>query len=171
VRADATAERIRQLLDALGERARPGARAYLAGGASAVLYGWRDSTRDVDMTLEGDVDSVLRAIAELKDRLDINVELAGPQDFLPAPPDWRERSVSIGRFGELSVFHTDFALQALAKLQRGFDQDLQDVHEMIARTLTSGQQIRATFAAIEDQLYRTPTVDRNRLSAAVLAVR
>lgn len=170
MRADATAERIRRLLEALGQRARPGARAYLAGGASAVLCGWRDSTRDVDLTLEGDVDSVLRAIAELKDQLDINVELAGPQDFLPAPPDWRERSVSVGNFGELSVFHTDFALQALAKLQRGFDQDLQDVRAMIGRGLTSGEQIRATFAAIEDQLYRTPTVDPNRLRAAALAL-
>lgn len=170
MRADASAERIRQLLAALGQRARPGARAYLAGGASAVLCGWRSSTRDVDMTLEGDVDSVLRAIAELKDQLDINVELAGPQDFLPAPPDWREHSVSIGNFGELSVFHTDFALQALAKLQRGFDQDLEDVREMTARGLTSAQQLRATFAAIEDQLYRAPTVDRERLRAAVMAV-
>lgn len=135
-----------------------------------MLCGWRDSTRDVDLTLEGEVDSVLRAIAELKDQLDINVELAGPQDFLPAPPDWRERSPSVGNFGELSVFHTDFGLQALAKLQRGFDQDLQDVRAMIARGLTSPQQIQATFAAIEDQLYRTPIVDRTRLRAAVLAI-
>ena len=170
MRADATAERIRRLLEALGQRARPGARAYLAGGASAVLYGWRDSTRDVDLTLEGDIDSVLRAIAELKDQLDINVELAGPQDFLPPPPNWRQRSVSIGKFGELSVFHTDFALQALSKLQRGFDQDLQDVREMTARGLTSGEEIRATLAAIEDELYRTPTVDRDRLRAAVLTL-
>ena len=135
-----------------------------------MLCGWRDSTRDVDLTLEGEVDSVLRAISELKDELDINVELAGPQDFLPAPPDWRERSVSIGNFGELSVFHTDFALQALAKLQRGFDQDLEDVREMIARGLTSGKQVQTTFVAIEDQLYRAPVVDPNRLRAAVLAI-
>ncbi len=167
MRADATAERIRALLTALGDRARPGTRAYLAGGASAVLYGWRDSTRDIDMTLEGNVDAALRAIAELKEQLDINVELAGPQDFLPAPPDWRKRSVSIGQFGQLSVFHTDFTLQALAKLQRGFDQDLEDVRQMTARGLTSGSALRAAFHTIEDQLYRTPVVDRDRLLAAV----
>jgi hypothetical protein len=171
MRADATAERIRSLLAALGRHARPGARAFLAGGASAVLCGWRESTRDVDLTLDGDTDGVLRALSALKNDLDLNVELAGPQDFLPAPPDWRERGVSIGRFGELTVFHTPFALQALAKLQRGFDQDLEDVRQMLLRRLTSGEELRALFDSIEDQLYRTPTVDRARLAAAVARVR
>jgi hypothetical protein len=30
----------------------------------------------------------LRAIAILKDQLDVNVELASPLDFLPVPPGW-----------------------------------------------------------------------------------
>ncbi|MGH2871958.1 MAG: DUF6036 family nucleotidyltransferase [Solirubrobacteraceae bacterium] len=170
MRADATAPRVCALLDALGARAAPGSRAFLAGGASAVLCGWRESTRDVDITLDGDVEPVLRAIAELKDELDINVELAGPQDFLPAPPDWRERSPSVGLFGSLAVHHTDFTLQALAKLQRGFDQDLDDVAQMTARGLTDGERLRALLDEIESELYRTPAVDRRRLRAAVDAI-
>jgi len=166
MRADATAERIRGLLVELGRRAAPGTSLYLAGGACAVLVGWRDSTHDIDLTLEGDADPVLRAIAELKDRLDINVELAGPQDFLPVP-DWRQRSVSVGQYGNLAVYHTDFTLQALAKLERGFDQDLADVHAMTDRGLTSGPELRALLDRIEPDLYRTPTVDADRLRAAV----
>ncbi|MGA2928317.1 MAG: DUF6036 family nucleotidyltransferase [Solirubrobacteraceae bacterium] len=169
MRADATAERIQGLLVELGRRAAPGTTVYLAGGASAVLVGWRDSTHDIDVTIDGDADAVLRAIAELKDRLDINVELAGPQDFLPVP-DWRQHSVSIGQYGALAVYHTDFTLQALAKLQRGFDQDLADVRAMIGRGLTSGPRLRALLDRIEPDLYRTPTVDANRLRAAVYAI-
>ncbi len=166
MRADATADRIRTLLVELGRRAAPGTSLYLAGGASAVLVGWRESTHDIDLTIDGDTDPVLRAIAELKDRLDINVELAGPQDFLPVP-DWRQGSVSVGKFGNLAVYHTGFTLQALAKLQRGFDQDLSDVHAMTDRGLTSGRQVRALLDRIEPDLYRTPTVDADRLRAAV----
>jgi len=169
MRADATAERIRGLLVELGRRAAPGTSLYLAGGASAVLVGWRDSTHDIDVTIDGDADPVLRAISELKDRLDINVELAGPQDFLPVA-DWRQRSTSVGQYGNLAVYHTDFTLQALAKLQRGFDQDLADVHAMTARGLTSGRELRILLHRIEPDLYRAPTVDADRLRAAVARI-
>ena len=82
MRAEATAERTLTLLTELG-RATSGARLYLTGGASAVLVGWRERTVDVDIRLDGDEDRLLRAISTLKDRLDINIELAGPLDFLP----------------------------------------------------------------------------------------
>ena len=144
MRAEATAERTLALLPELG-RATSGARLYLTGGASAVLIGWRERTVDVDIRLDGDEDRLLRAISALKDRLDINIELAGPLDFLPEPEGWRERSPSVGRFGRLEVFHTDFALQALSKIERGFPQDLDDVRAMLDRGLTDAHAIRRTF--------------------------
>ena len=42
----------------------------------------------------------------------------------------------MGRFGGLEVFHTDFALQALSKIERGSPQDLDDVRAMLDRGLT-----------------------------------
>lgn len=167
MRADATAERVRGLLDALGARAKRGDRLYLTGGASAVLIGWRNSTHDVDVRIEGGEDELLRAISELKDTLDVNVELASPLDFLPEPQNWRERSPHAGRFGSLDVHHVDFGLQALAKLQRGFDADLLDVSQMLAHRLTSTQEIDDTFAAVRDRLHRFPSVDPGRLASAV----
>jgi hypothetical protein len=167
MRPDANAERIHGLLDALGRRASPGDRLYVAGGASAVLVGWRGATRDVDLRLEGDEDGLLRAIAELKDRLDINVELASPVDFLPAPANWQERAVYVGRFGSLDVLHMPFALQALAKLQRGFEQDLADVSAMLSRGLTNKAEISAALAEAAPELYRFPSVNARRLAAAV----
>src|SRR2546422_10047243 len=80
------ADRLRRLMRALGKEARSEARVYLTGGASAVLLGWRGSTIDVDLKIEPEQDEVLRAIPELKDRLEVNVELASPGDFLPELP-------------------------------------------------------------------------------------
>ena len=67
-------ERIGDFLRQLGRHAGAGDRVYLTGGATAVLVGWRESTRDVDVRLEGDEDRLLRAIAVLKDRLDVNAK-------------------------------------------------------------------------------------------------
>jgi hypothetical protein len=168
MRADADRERIERLLRALGQRGRRGDRLYLSGGTSAVLLGWRTFTQDVDLRIEADDDTpLLRAIAELKERLDVNVELASPLDFLPAPSGWQQRSVYVGRYGAVDVYHVDLALQALAKLERGLQRDLGDVDAMLARGLTSVTAIAETFAAIAPELYRFPAVDADELRAMV----
>jgi hypothetical protein len=56
---------------------------YLTGGATAVLAGWRDSTVDIDVRFEPDSDAALSRIQDLKEELEVNVELASPLDFLP----------------------------------------------------------------------------------------
>jgi len=159
VRERADAERIRRLMQALGRAAARDGDCYLAGGATAVLVGWRSTTIDVDLRLEPEQDEVLRAIPRLKEELTINVELASPADFMPLPRAWRERSPLVEREGRLSFRHFDFYSQTLAKLQRGHAQDLEDVREMLARGLVESRQLRACFAEIEPELYRFPAVD------------
>ncbi|MCZ7683003.1 MAG: hypothetical protein M5U28_31025 [Sandaracinaceae bacterium] len=63
------------------------------GGATAITYGWRELTIDIDLRLDPEPPGAFEAIARLKDELDVNVELASPMDFLPEVPGWRERSV------------------------------------------------------------------------------
>jgi hypothetical protein len=170
MRADADRQRITRLLTELGRRGSVGDRIYVAGGTSAVTIGWREFTQDVDLRIEAENDEpLLRAIADLKDRLDVNVELASPLDFLPAPPGWQERSIFKGRYGSVDVYHVDFALQALAKLERGLDRDLRDVEAMLERGLTTRDAVRETFTLIESQLYRFPAIDAEELAAVVLA--
>ena len=132
---------------------------YLAGGATAVLLGWRATTIDVDLRLEPEQDDVLRALPRLKEELSINVELASPADFIPLPRSWRERSPLVEREGRLSFRHFDLYSQALAKLERGHARDLEDVREMLARGLVESGRLRACFAEIEPELYRFPAVD------------
>jgi hypothetical protein len=168
MRADSNAESVERLLRALGARGHAGDRVYLAGGASAVTIGWRAYTKDVDMRLESDApDSLLHAISTLKNELDVNIELAGPVDFLPEPKGWRDRSPYIGRYGTVDVFHTDFTLQALAKLERGLDRDLIDIDAMLERDLTTVDHIRELFLELEPQLFRFPAVDAGTLADRV----
>lgn len=156
MRQHADRTRIERLLEALGRRLDSPHVLYLAGGASAVLYGWRASTIDVDLHPEPDSDELLRAIADLKDKLDINIELASPLQFLPELRGWREQSPAVSYHGPLGVRHLDFRLQALAKLERGFAQDLDDVTAMLDRQLVRADQLRAGFDEMRPNLYRFP---------------
>ena len=162
----ATAESVRALVRELGRAASAPTRLYLVGGATAVIEGWRATTIDVDVRIEPD-DDLLRALPAIKERLDINVELASPADFLPELPGWRERSPFVMREGQVEVFHFDLYSQVLAKLERGFAQDLADVDAMLASGAVDPSRLLELFAAIEDQLYRFPAVEPGELRRAV----
>ncbi len=159
MRPRADAERIIAFGRALGRVAREPARMYLTGGATAVLEGWRTSTVDIDIKLEPDLDELLREVPRLKERLGINVELASPADFIPELPAWRERSPFIRREGRLDLHHFDPYSQALSKLERAFELDLEDVREMIARGLVEPSLALELFERIEPELWRFPAID------------
>jgi uncharacterized nucleotidyltransferase DUF6036 len=155
----ADAERIRRFMQALGAAATRDGICYLVGGGTAVLLGWRPTTIDVDIELDPEQDEVLRALPSIKNELRINVELASPRDFIPLPEGWQERSPSVGRDGRLTFKHFDLYSQALAKLERGHAQDLEDVRLMLERGLVAVDELRAAFDEIEPQLYRFPAIE------------
>jgi len=159
VREPADAERIRRFMRALGAAADQEADVYFTGGATAVLFGWRSTTIDVDIKLEPELDSLLRAIPEIKDELRINVELASPADFIPVPDGWKERSISIGREAKVSFHHFDPVAQALAKLERAHELDRVDVRALVEAGLVEPAQLLEVFAQIEPELYRFPAID------------
>ncbi len=163
----ADAERIRRVMQALGRAADAETRVYFAGGATAVLMGWRSATVDVDLRLVPERDALFRAIARLKDELQVNIELASPLDFIPVPPGWEDRSPFIAREGRVAFHHFDLVAQALAKVERGHAQDLADVQEMLARGLVTAQAAREAFEAIAPNLYRYPAIDAATFRRAV----
>jgi hypothetical protein len=167
VREPADAERVERLARELGRTVPPGTRMYLTGGATAVLEGWRPSTVDVDVRFEPDSEEALREIAKLKERLQVNIELASPLDFLPPLAEWRERSRFRFRAGNLEVFDFDAYSQALSKLERGFDLDLRDVAEMVRAGLVQPPKLLQLFDGIEPELFKFPTVDPGRLRRVV----
>ena len=159
------AAKVRLLMRQLGEQATSPGRIYLVGGTSAVLVGWRETTVDVDLKLDPEPGGVFEAIARAKDELDMNIELAAPDDFIPALPEWRERSPFVVRHGVVDFHHYDFYGQALAKIERDHEQDLQDVAAMRRRGLIDARRLAAFFNAIEGDLLRFPEVDASAFAA------
>jgi hypothetical protein len=164
-------DRIRATARGLGRVVRGPVRMYLTGGSSAVVEGWRSSTVDVDLRFEPEDDRLLRELPALKESLGVSIELASPPDFIPELPGWRERSPFLFREGGVDVHHFDFHSQALAKIERGFDQDLDDVREMISRGLVTSERLREYYEAIELELFRYPAIDpvlfRRKVEAAL----
>jgi hypothetical protein len=167
LRNAADAERIRRLARELGRSVSPGTRMYLTGGATAVLEGWRQSTVDIDVRFEPDSDLALQRIAALKEELSVNVELASPLDFLPPLAGWRDRCRFRFRDGNLEVFDFDPYSQALSKLERGFELDLDDVRAMLESGLVDPVRLQELFEGIEPDLYRFPAVEPGGLRLAV----
>lgn len=163
--ADAT--RIERFMRELGRVVDVEGRVYLTGGATAVLNGWRESTIDVDIKLIPDRDEILRAIPRLKEELSLNIELASPSDFIPVPNGWEERSPLIRTEGRLSFHHFDPVAQALSKAERGHEQDIHDVREMVESGLVNPAEAMAQFEAIESELYRFPAIDPASFRKAV----
>jgi hypothetical protein len=159
MRAPADAAKVRRLLAEISRRARGPGSVYLTGGATAALLGWRAHTVDVDLKLDPEPPGVFEAIAALKDELDVNVELAAPDDFIPPLPDWRERSLPIDAPGPVRFFHYDLRGQALAKIERGHGRDLADVREMLRAGFVTAEELERAFATIEPGLLRYPAVD------------
>ena len=151
--------RVREFIRSLGAEAKEEARLYFTGGATAVLCGWRSSTVDLDIRIVPESDALLRAIPDLKERLSLNVELASPEDFIPALPGWQDRSKFIAREGKVGFYHYDFYSQALSKLQRGHAKDLEDVTQMLEAGLVDAEKALSFFEEIVPELYRYPAID------------
>ena len=167
MRSVVNAERIRRFIEELGRRATGPGRVYLTGGSTAVLFGWRNTTVDVDLKLDPEPPGIFDAIHHLKDELDINVELAAPDQFIPPTPGWQARSLSIGTFGQVEFLHYDLIGQALSKIERGHARDVADVHAMIDRRLLEPGALERAFGDIRAELPRYPAVDERAFAQKV----
>lgn len=168
MRAETNKAKLEVFLAALGNRVSGAGSIYLTGGATAVLHNWRAMTIDVDIKADPEPAGLFEALAQLKDELDINVELASPDQFIPAIPGWRERSLFIVQHGRVRFFHYDPYGQALSKLQRRHDRDILDVHSLVREGLVQKNRLWEMFAEIEPQLVRYPAVDPASFRAAVM---
>src|SRR5881396_3127310 len=168
MRRRVTVEALHQFMRELAAAARSPGKVYFTGGATALLLGFREQTIDIDVKLEPEPEGAFEAIAVLKNSLDLNVELASPDDFIPPAADWRERSRHIASIGRLQFFHYDFSLQALAKLERGHAQDLEDVASFLRGGYVTADELRTRFEQIEADLIRYPAIDPQQFRQKVM---
>ncbi len=153
-----------------GAETRSAGRVYFTGGATAVIHGWRESTIDVDLLLEGGAESLLQSFPAIKEELQINVELASPADFIPELRGWRDRSAFISREGAIDFLHYDYYSQALSKVERSHSMDLLDVREMIGRGLVQEEELRRLFEQIVPELHRYPAIDLKAFRSQLEAI-
>ena len=144
-------QKLERLMQLLGREAQGSGCIYFTGGASALLIGWRNSTIDVDIRLDPEPPGIFQAIAKLKQELN----------------RWRDRSVFIGKRGQISFYHYDFTAQALAKLSRGFNRDIKDVEAMYKQKLFSLNDLRNCFEAITPELIRFPSLNPDILKSRI----
>jgi Nucleotidyltransferase of unknown function (DUF6036) len=151
--------KLEEFMRAVGERAAGPGIIYLVGGSTALLLGLREQTIDIDIKLDPEPCGVFEAIARLKESLELNVELAAPDQFIPPLPGWRERSPHVMTAGKVEFRHYDLYSQALAKIERGHTQDLADARAYLAQGFISAPELKRLFEAIQPELIRYPAID------------
>ena len=141
-------------------------RIFLVGGGTAVLQGWRASTIDAD--LYSDQDEVFHDIQGIVERLQLNIELARPEDFVPPLAGSEHRHVFIETVGNVSFYHYDPYAQMLSKVVRGFARDVQDAGNFLASGMVDAQQFRSLVEEIPKESFaRYPSLSREAILEAV----
>jgi hypothetical protein len=139
---------------------------YLVGGGTAVLLGWRTSSVDADLFAEED--AVFRDIQGIKERLNVNVELARPEQFVPPLPGSADRHVFVETIRKVSFYHYDPYAQILAKIVRGFARDLDDARHFIASGMVDPAKLRALVKRVPVAAYsRYPQLSARAVREAV----
>lgn len=168
MREEITRERLVTLMKELARTAPRGDtyQVYLVGGGTAVYLGWRRSSIDVD--LFSDQQDVFQDIQAIKERLNMNIEFARPEDFVPPLPGSSDRHVFVDTFGPISFYHYDPYAQLLSKVVRGFQRDLEDARDFVGKAMVDPERFRGLVAAIPDSAYaRYPSLSRSGVERAV----
>ena len=167
---------MRQLLDkhllenvmqAIGQQTTGPGTVYLVGGSSAVWFGWRQSTVDLDIALAPEPAGLFGAMEQLKRDLNLSIELASPGQFVPSLPGWQGRSEYVLRAGQVDFYHYDFYSQAFAKLNRSHKRDLNDVEAMFKAGKIVPQQLLTWVDAVLPETQHYPSIDPIALRARV----
>ena len=138
------------------------------GGGSAVYLGWRRSSNDIDVHSEQDV--VFRDIQEIKEQLNINIEFARPEDFVPPLQGSSRRHVHIETIGPIAFYHYDPYAQILSKIVRGFRRDVEDARAFVQNGMVDPVELRSLVADIPDSAFASyPTLSHAGIEKAVEA--
>ncbi|MDQ2906400.1 MAG: DUF6036 family nucleotidyltransferase [Ktedonobacteraceae bacterium] len=152
-------QEIEQFLIQVGRTRQPG-RLYLTGGAALVHRGIRPGqTLDIDIQITVDPANLTSQIAQLKQKMNINIEFASPGDFIPLPTQWEARSEFIKRYDQVDVFYFDWYSIALSKMQRANRQDVVDVQLLVRQ---GNVEVKELDLLCQDVLHKigNPPYDR-----------
>jgi hypothetical protein len=91
MRSHTNIRKLEAFMEAAARHVSSPGRVYLTGGSCALLHGWRATTLDIDLKAAPEPDGFFEALAELKEKLNVNVgrhwplappwPVAAPLDF------------------------------------------------------------------------------------------
>ena len=168
MRRSLTIERLDDLMHEIAGsyRARRAARVFIVGGGTAVHSGWRNST--IDAGLYSDDAGVFDDIQSMKERLQLNIEFARPENFVPALRGSEARHLFIKTIGKVSFLHYDPYAQMLSKVVRGFRQDLLDARNFLSSGMVDPVHFRSLVYSIpEMEFQKYPALSRDAVLEAV----
>lgn len=168
MRDEMTKERLITLMEEIARTAprRGNYHVYLVGGGTAVYAGWRASSIDADLFSEEE--AVFRDIQGIKERLNINVEFARPEHFVPPLRGSDARHVFIEAVGRVSYHHYDPYAQVLSKIVRGFERDLDDARDFMRSGMVEAAKLLTLVKQIPESAYaRYPNLSREAVLRAV----
>ncbi len=168
MREELTRERLISLMKELARTAPRGGtyRVYLVGGGTAVYLGWRRSS--IDVVLFSEQQAVFEDIQTIKERLNVNIEFARPEDFVPPQNGTLNRHIFVDTIGSIAFYLYDPYAQLLSKVVRGFQRDLEDAREFVRRGMVDPKRFRSLVAAIPNSAYaRYPSLSRGGVEEAV----
>jgi len=162
----------RELLDALMEelarsaRRKKTYRIFLVGGGTAVREGWRESTIYADLYAEQD--EIFRDIQNIKERLQLNVEFARPEDFVPPLAGSEGRHIFLKNICSVGFYHYDPYAQLLSKVVRGFARDLADARQFLASGMVDPERFKSLVHDIPGPVYsKYPALSPQAVQEAV----
>lgn len=161
-----TKEILQSFMKSIGKILKKRAALYLTGGSTAILYGFREGTIDIDIA--GDMDELFSYIPKIKERLQINIEMAKPTDFVPSLPGEENRHITIGTFGKVTFMHFDPYAQAFSKIVRGHETDIADAKALVNAKLVEAKKLCEMVKKLpDDNFARYPRLNRPAVEAAV----
>ena len=161
-----TKETLQSFMKSIGKMLKKRATLYLTGGSTAILYGFREGTIDIDIA--GDMDELFSYIPKIKERLQINIEMAKPTDFVPSLPGEENRHITIGTFGKVTFMHFDPYAQVFSKIVRGHETDIADAKALVAAKLVEAKKLCEMVKKLpDDHFARYPRLNQPAIEAAV----
>jgi Nucleotidyltransferase of unknown function (DUF6036) len=138
-------------------RTRQSGRLYLTGGAALVHRGIRPGqTLDIDIHITIDPGNLTAQIAQLKHKMNMNIEFASPGDFLPLPTQWETRSEFIKRYYQVDAFYFDWYSIALSKMQRANRQDVLDVQLLVRQRCVEVNELDQMYQDVLNKIGHPP---------------
>ncbi|NCO32097.1 hypothetical protein GW891_05010 [bacterium] len=159
---------VEQFIKEFGKIIKKPTSVYFTGGATAIWFGIRNTTIDVDISFQPDTDEMYKAIQLLKETLNMNIEIVSPSHFIPLIPGWDKRNIFIQKNNNVSFFHYDLYSQIIAKVQRGWEQDLIDATGFSHFSGFDMNLLSVLFQKIKPNLIRYPAIDISSLEKRLI---